>query len=63
MGLQTQDIILIQVMVLYMHLHLPTLDMRAILEVMAQSMAETMGTNPTDWTIVETIGFMITSVV
>jgi hypothetical protein len=53
-----------QLMVLFMHLHLPTLEIQAMLEVMAQSMVLTMGTEPADWIVVfETINVIIANLV
>jgi hypothetical protein len=62
-GLLTKVIIRIQLMVLFMHLLPPTLDMQAILGVMAQCMAQTMGTKVADLIIFfETINVIIASV-
>lgn len=51
-------------MVLFMHLHLPTPDILAIPERMAQSMAQTMGTEPADWIdVFETANVIIANLV
>jgi hypothetical protein len=63
-GLQTRVIILMQLMALFMHLHLPTLEMQAMPVVMGQSMAQTMGIEPVDWTVVfETTNVIIANLV
>jgi hypothetical protein len=53
-----------QLMALFMHLHLPTLEMQAMPVVMGQSMAQTMGIEPVDWTVVfETTNVIIANLV
>ena len=63
-GLLTKVTIHIQLMVLFMRLLPPTLDMQATLGVMAQCMARIMGTKVADWVIIlEIINVIIASLV